>query len=104
MLYAYPDNFIVPVIFVDNFINKETIEKKNKRLMFEEQIEKMEGVIRSNKQEKFRNNDKNEFYKKLQEKFVMEWESEGEYSQNIDDKKIFIKIDDDYSDYETEGI
>lgn len=59
MLYAYPDNFIVPVIFVDNFINKETIEKKNKRLMFEEQIEKMKGATRSNKQEKLQNNDKN---------------------------------------------
>lgn len=104
MIYAYPDNFIVPVIFVENFLNKESSENKNERLVFEEQIDKMKELIRNNAQEKFRNNDKNEYYEKLQEKLVMEWESEGEYSQNIDDKKMLTKVDDDYSDCETEGI
>lgn len=104
MIYVYPDNFIVPVIFVENFLNKESSENKNERLVFEEQIDKMKELIRNNAQEKFRNNDKNEYYEKLQEKLVMEWESEGEYSQNIDDKKMLTKVDDDYSDCETEGI
>lgn len=104
MIYVYPDNFIVPVIFVENFLNKESSENKNERLVFEEQTDKMKELIRNNAQEKFRNNDKNEYYEKLQEKLVMEWESEGEYSQNIDDKKMLTKVDDDYSDCETEGI
>lgn len=104
MLYVYPDNFIVPVIFVEDFISKGSSEKKNKKLIVEEQIDRIEEIIRNNVQEKFRSNDKNEYYDKLQEKLVMEWESEEEYLQNIDNKKIFIKIDDDYSNCETEGI
>lgn len=31
MIYVYPDNFIVPVIFVENFMNKGTKERKVKK-------------------------------------------------------------------------
>ena len=101
MIYVYPDNFIVPVIFVENFMNKGTNEKKSEKIEVEKWIKE---VVKNYEQEKFRNDDKNECYEKLQEELVMEWEYEGKHSQNIDDKKMLEKIDKEYSDGETERI
>lgn len=101
MIYVYPDNFIVPVIFVENFMNKGTKEKKSEKIEVEKCIKE---VVKNDEQEKFRNDDKNECYEKLQEELVMEWEYEGKHSQNIDYKKMLEKIDKEYSDSETERI
>mgnify|MGYP001071212290 CR=1 FL=1 len=109
MIYVYPDNFIVPVIFVENFMNKGTKEKKSEKIEVEKCIKEVlkndeQEKFRNDEQEKFRNDDKNECYEKLQEELVMEWEYEGKHSQNIDDKKMLEKIDKEYSDGETERI
>ena len=88
MLYVYPDNFIVPVIFVENFMNKGTKEKKSEKIEVEKCIKE---VLKNDEQEKFRNDDKNECYEKLQEELVMEWEYEGKKIVHYRQKKWYKK-------------
>ena len=95
MLYVYPDNFIVPVIFVENFMNKDTYEKVNKSLC-NKKIEKVKEIAKDDEYEKFRDDDKEEYYDELQEGLIMEWTYEGEYSLEIEYKTILDNIDEDY--------
>lgn len=104
MLYVYPDNFIVPVIFVKNFTNKKIYEEINENFdeynQSHDEREKIRERLKQEEWEKFRNDDKKEYYDKLQKELVMDWEYDEEYSQEIDYKYI----DKEYAYVETEKI
>ena len=104
MLYVYPDNYIVPVIFVKNFMNKKVYEEMNDDFdeysQSHEEREEIKERLKQDEWEIFRNDDKNEYYDKLQKELVMECEHDEEYSQEIDYKYI----DEEYSYVETEKI
>lgn len=107
MLYVYPDDFIVPVIFVKNVISKRTSEKLNddlNREKFISNVKDFEEMINNGEQEKFRNDDKKECYDKLQEEFVMEWKHEGKYALEVDFKSILDCIDEEFVSSETDKI
>lgn len=103
MLYIYPDNFIVPVVFVENFMEKKTSEKLNEDKLSND-IEEIKKTINNEEQEKFRHDGKKECYDELQEEFIMDWKHEGEYSLHIDYKKILDSIDEEYACSETSKI
>lgn len=103
MLYVYPDDFIVPVIFVEKLINKKTSDKFNEEQIFNK-VKEIKNIIKYDEQQKFRHDDKKKCYDKLQEELVMEWKHEGEYSFEVDAKKIFDCIDEEYSSSETDKI
>lgn len=104
MLYVYPDDFIVPVIFVKNVISKRTSEKLNDDLNREKFFNNMKETINNGEQEKFRNDDKKECYEKLQEELVMEWKHEGKYALEVDFKRVLECIDEEYVSSETDKI
>ena len=104
MLSVYPDNFLVPVIFVENFMRKKTSGKLNEDLNGEElfnKVKELKNAIKQDEQQKFRNDDKKECYDKLQEELVMEWKYEGEYSLEVNNEKILADIDEEYACSET---
>lgn len=104
MLYVYPDDFIVPVIFVENFMSKKTSEKLNGDLNGEElfnKVKELKDTIKQDEQQKFRHDDKKECYEKLQEELFVEWKHEGEYSLEVNNKKILADIDEEYACSET---
>lgn len=100
MLYVYPDNFIVPVIFVENFMSKKTYEKADERELLNK-IEEIKETINAEKQENFRDDERKECYEELQKEFTMDWKEEGEYVLYLEMKKILSVIDEDYVCSET---
>lgn len=90
MLYVYPDNFIVPVIFTNDIADKKqkhVVEERNE-----------------DAQEKFCNDGQEKYYDKLQEKFAVEWNLERESAQEMSIINIFDEIDKEYVYNETEKI
>lgn len=105
MLYIYPDNYIVPVIFVENLINKKSDEIC--RNYYDEQMHNIGEIkerLKQDQQEKFRNNCEEKYYDRLQEKLIMDWEQEGESPQEIKYMNILDEIDKEYVYSETEKI
>ncbi|WP_294404295.1 hypothetical protein [uncultured Clostridium sp.] len=96
MLYVYPDNFIVPVIFVENFMSKETYEKE-----YDADILNKLEKINAEKQENFRDDDRKECYDELQKELTMDWKEEGEYSLCVTINKILSAADGEYACSET---
>ncbi|WP_294393604.1 hypothetical protein [uncultured Clostridium sp.] len=96
MLYVYPDNFIVPVIFVENFMSKETYEKE-----YDADILNKLEKINAEKQENFRDYDRKECYDELQKELTMDWKEEGEYSLCVAINEILSAADGEYACSET---
>ena len=97
MLYVYPDNFIVPVIFTNDITDKK--HKKQKHVVEEIGEERKEDA-----KEKFRDDGKEKYYDKLQEKFAVEWNVERESAQEMSIINILDEIDKEYAYNETEKI
>ncbi|MGN0143437.1 MAG: hypothetical protein ACI398_00545 [Clostridium sp.] len=105
MLYVYPDNFIVPVIFTDNIIDKKhkpIYTNYNNKQKYN--VEKIKEELRKDDKGKFRDDCEEKYYEKLQKKLVMDWNQEGESAQKVIYGNILNEIDTEYAYSETEKI
>lgn len=92
MLYFYPDNYIVPVIFVENFLDKKICKDTYDRYLdheFEEMKDK-DGQCNYN----------SNYYVELKKRVETDLDNKEDL-QEIDYIDILIDIDKEYADSET---